>query len=155
MGEIILTQRAQQRLAVLNALERGEIGMADAAHLMGRSERQTRRLRREYRLRGPTALIHGNCGRPSPRRLPNALRQRIVALAQTTYAGANYLHLHELLAEREALTIAYTSLVRNASRIALFPASFFPTRQVTRSIVNSPESSIHLKFCILTVLRII
>jgi len=112
MGEIILTQRAQQRLAVLNAIERGEIGMADAARLIGRSERQTRRLRREYRLRGPTALIHGNCGRPSPRRRPDALRQRIVALAQTTYAGANYLHLHELLAEREALTIAYTSLVR-------------------------------------------
>lgn len=38
MGEIILTQRAHQRLAVLNALERGEIVMADAARLIGRSE---------------------------------------------------------------------------------------------------------------------
>ncbi len=86
--------------------------MADAAQLIGRSIRQTRRLRRAYRLRGPTALVHGNQGRRSPRRLPDALRAHVVTLAKTTYAGTNYQHFQDLLAEREDLVVAYTSLAR-------------------------------------------
>lgn len=112
MGEILLTQRAQQQLIVLNALERGKIAMAEAARLIGRSIRQTRRLRRAYRLRGPAALVHGNRGRRSPRRLPDALRTHVVTLAKTTYAGTNYQHFQDLLAEREDLVVAYTSLAR-------------------------------------------
>ena len=45
MGEITLTQPAQQRLVVPNALERGKLVMADAARLIGLSTRQTRRVR--------------------------------------------------------------------------------------------------------------
>ena len=112
MGEITLTQPAQQRLVVLNALERGKLVMADAARLMGLSTRQTRRVRAAYRRRGPVALVHGNRGRRSSRRLPDRLRTRVVTLARTTYAGVNYRHLHDLLAEREDLVVAYTSLVR-------------------------------------------
>ena len=40
---IVLTQRAQQQLIVLNALERGELFMAQAADLLGLSVRQVRR----------------------------------------------------------------------------------------------------------------
>lgn len=36
---VTLTQQEQQRLMVLNALERSEISMADAARLLGRSKR--------------------------------------------------------------------------------------------------------------------
>ncbi|MBI4277849.1 MAG: helix-turn-helix domain-containing protein [Armatimonadetes bacterium] len=86
--------------------------MADAARVLGLSDRQVRRLRRAYHARGPAAVVHGNRGRSSPRRLPDALRDRIVTLAQTAYAGVNYQHLQDLLAEREDLIIAYTSLRR-------------------------------------------
>ena len=93
---IILTQRAQQQLIVLNTLDRGELRMAEAAGLLGLSTRQARRLRRAYRRHGPKALIHGNRGRRSPRRVADAIRARIVRLAQTTYAGLNHKHLSEL-----------------------------------------------------------
>lgn len=69
---IVLTQRAQQQLIVLNALERGELFMAQAADLLGLSVRQVRRLRAAYRRRGAHALVHGNRGRPSPVRHPPA-----------------------------------------------------------------------------------
>jgi transposase len=107
-----LTQRAQQRLVVLNALERGEVLMAEAATLVGLSVRQLRRLRRAYRRRGAKALVHGNRGRPSPLRVSTAIRQRLIRLAQTTYAGVNHRHLTELLAEREELVLSHPTVHR-------------------------------------------
>ena len=101
-----MTQRAQQRLVVLNALERGEVLMAEAASLVGLSVRHLRRLRRAYRRRGAKALVHGNRGRPSPLRVSTAIRQRLIRLAQTTYDGVNHRHLTELLAEREDLVLS-------------------------------------------------
>src|SRR2546428_11390071 len=93
---ITLPQHAQQQLLVLNALEGAELTMAEAARLLGRSPRQVRRLRAAYRARGPAALVHGNRGRRSARRLADALRERGVRVATTTYAGANHLHFQEL-----------------------------------------------------------
>lgn len=109
---ITLTHRAQQQLIVLHALDRGELRMAEAADLLGLSIRQVRRLRRAYRRRGPKALVHGNRGRRSPRRVDETTRKRIVHLAQTTYAGVNHTHLSELLAEREALRLSRQTISR-------------------------------------------
>lgn len=78
----------------------------EAALLLGLSVRQVRRLRRTYRIRGPGALVHANRGRPSPRRVADAVRDRVVALAHTTYVGVNVQHLTELLAERDALRLS-------------------------------------------------
>src|SRR5712691_3045993 len=103
---ITLTHRAQQQLTVLHALDRVELCMAEAADLLGLSIRQVRRLRRAYQRRGLKALVHGNRGRRSPRRVDDATRKRLLQLAQTTYAGVNFQHLSELLAEREALRLS-------------------------------------------------
>ena len=112
MGEIIVSSREQGRLLVLNALNRGDLKMPEAARLLGLSVRHLRRLRRAYRLRGAPALAHGNRGRPSPRRLPDSLRQRIVRLARTTYAAVNHQHLTELLREREGVRVSRQSVSR-------------------------------------------
>ncbi|HVB33962.1 MAG TPA: hypothetical protein VNJ52_06260, partial [Patescibacteria group bacterium] len=45
------------------------------------------------------ALAHASRGRPSPRRLPDCQRERILRLAHTTYAGFNDHHLCEKLRE--------------------------------------------------------
>lgn len=109
---IILTPRAQQQLIVLTALDRGELLTAEAADLLGLSTRQVRRLRRAYGRHGPKALVHGNRGRRSPRRVADAIRVRIVRLAQTTYAGLNHKHLSELLAERHGLALSHPTIHR-------------------------------------------
>jgi transposase len=109
---ITLTQRAQQQLIVLNALERGELLVAEAATLLGLSSRQVRRLRHAYRQHGPQALVHGNRGRRSPRRVDDATRARIVQLARTTYAEVNHKHLSELLAERDGLALSHPTIHR-------------------------------------------
>lgn len=109
---ITLTLRAQQQLVVLHALDRGELRMAEAADLLGLSIRQVRRLRRAYRRRGPKALVHGNRGRRSPRRVSEDIRRRIIRLARTTYTGVNHRHFTELLAEREGLRLSHPTVHR-------------------------------------------
>lgn len=116
---VTLTQRAQQRLVVLNALERGELVMAEAATLVGLSVRQLRRIRRAYRRRGAKALVHGNRGRPSPRRVSTAIRDRVIRFARTAYAGVNHRHLTELLAEREDLVLSHPTVHRILRAVGL------------------------------------
>lgn len=107
-----MTQRAQQRLVVLNAVDRGEMVMAAAAALVGLSVRHLRRIRQAYRRRGARALVHGNRGRPSLRRVSAAIRIRIIKLARTIYAGVNHKHLTELLAEHEAIVLSHPTVHR-------------------------------------------
>jgi hypothetical protein len=61
-----MTSREQQRAQVLNRLLVGDVTAAEAAILLGLSERQVFRLRAGYQRDGPAALVHGNRGRPSP-----------------------------------------------------------------------------------------
>jgi transposase len=109
---IILTPRAQQRLTVLTALDRGAVSTPEAAALLGLSTRQLRRLRRAYQRHGPKALIHGNRGRRSVRRVDDATRARIAQLARTTYTGVNHQHLSELLAERDGIALSHPTIHR-------------------------------------------
>jgi transposase len=109
---ITMTSREQQRAQVLTRVLVGDVTTAEAAVLLGLSERQVFRLRRGLERDGPAALVHGNRGRPSSRRLDPVLADRIVALARTTYDGANDCHLVELLAEHEGIDIGRSSLRR-------------------------------------------
>ncbi|MGH2453255.1 MAG: ISNCY family transposase [bacterium] len=109
---VTLSQQEEQRAMVLNALDRRALVMVEAAGLLGLSTRQIRRLRRAYRRDGPKALVHGNRGRPSPRRVAEPIRARVVHLAQTLYAGVNHKHLSELLAEREAIVLSHPTVHR-------------------------------------------
>jgi len=109
---ITMTSRDQRRAWILTKLLVGEVATAEAAALLGLSERQIWRLRRAFECDGPAALVHGNRGRPSSRRLAETVRARIVELARTTYDGANDSHLAELLAEHEGIEIGRSSLQR-------------------------------------------
>jgi transposase len=109
---ITMTGRDQQRTQVLTRLLVGDITTPEAATLLGLSERQVFRLRRGFERDGPDALVHGNRGRPSPRRLDAAAAERILLLARTSYDGANDCHLAELLAEREGIEIGRSTLRR-------------------------------------------
>src|SRR6516225_3582126 len=63
-------------------------------------------------VQGLAALAHGNRGRPSPRRVSDTIRTRVLTLARTRYAGANDHHLTELLREREGLRLSRQTVQR-------------------------------------------
>src|SRR5882724_7013483 len=57
-------------------------------------------------------LAHASRGRPSHRRLPDRVRERILQLARTTYAGFNDHHLCEKLVEKEGFSLGRETLRR-------------------------------------------
>src|SRR5438445_12667875 len=88
-----LSQKELQRVSVISACIRGDMACARAAGLLCLSVRQIKRLKKRMREDGEAALAHANRGRPGHRRLPNAVRPRIVQLARGTYPGFNDHHL--------------------------------------------------------------
>ena len=62
--------------------------------------------------KGEAALAHASRGRPSHRRLPQRVRDRILLLARTTYVGFNDHHLCEKLCEVEGFSLGRETLRR-------------------------------------------
>jgi transposase len=72
-----------------------------------------RRIRQRYEAQGLETLVHGNQGRPSPRRTKPALIEQLRELA--TYrplSRFNVSHLAELLARDEGIKIPRSTLSR-------------------------------------------
>ncbi len=107
-----MSQKELQRVSVIRACIKGDMACARAAALLCLSARQIKRLKKRMRKDGEVALAHANRGRPSHRRLPDAIAQRIVQLARGTYVGFNDHHLQEKLVEREGLSLSRETLRR-------------------------------------------
>ena len=107
-----MTQKELTRLEVVQALEAGRMKGRAAAELLGLSERQVKRLRRAYREQGATGLAHGNRGKASSQRTPEAVEKQIVALVKEHYSDYNDEHVTEVLAERHQLRVARSTVRR-------------------------------------------
>ena len=112
MENVTLNHKEQSRLQVLNSLLSEQMGLDQAAMLMGVSTRHTRRLLAAYREQGAAALAHGHRGRRAPNTTSDSIRAEVLNLARTRYSGVNHTHLCELLREREGIDIARNTLRR-------------------------------------------
>ncbi len=112
MRGLILTQREQTRLQILNNVLEKQCSVAEAAQLMGVSERHGWRLVAAYRKAGAAALAHGNRGREPRHTTSQEVKERVQALAAEPYAGFNYTHLSEVLAEQEDLHLSPATVRR-------------------------------------------
>ena len=59
-----MSKQEQRRAWVVSRVMAGDLGIAEAAGLLGLSERSIRRLRARMEREGPAALVHGDRGRP-------------------------------------------------------------------------------------------
>ena len=107
---LTLTEAEQGRLQVLNLVLQGGIRVPGAAGVLGLSERHVWRMLAAYRRGGAKVLAHGNRGRPPANRVPEVIRRQVITLAQTKYVGFNHTHLAELLADREGMTLARSTV---------------------------------------------
>jgi len=107
-----LTPEEGRRVHVLTLLEGKRISVGQAAKGLGLTPRQVRRLRVRLREAGPAALIHGNRGRRSDCRLPEALTTQILTLARGRYAGLNDVHLTEKLTTIEGFVVSRATVQR-------------------------------------------
>jgi transposase len=111
-GTFALSQKELQRVAVISSCVKGDLACARAAALLHLTPRHVKRLKSRLRQGGEAALAHASRGRPSHRRLPDRLRDRILHLARTTYAGCNDHHLCEKLVEVEGFSLGRETLRR-------------------------------------------
>lgn len=109
---VMLTQKEQVRLKVLNQVGVGDLEGRQAAEMLGISLRHLRRLLAAYRKEGATAIAHGNRRRKPSNTLETYLKEQVVKLAQAKYAGFNTLHFTEFLTEQEGVNLSRSSVRR-------------------------------------------
>ena len=107
-----MNQQEQTRIQVLNSVLEYHLPIAQAAEIMGMSERHTKRLLAAYRKDGAVALAHGNRGRRPHNAVPETAAAAVVKLASNGYAGANHTHFTELLREREGIDLSRPTVRR-------------------------------------------
>jgi transposase len=124
MGPFTMSSKEARRPGLVQAALAGNVTNRDAALALGLSVRQFRRLKAAYGRAGVAGLLHGNRGRPSPRRLTPEDHQRIMDGINARYAGFNDSHLTEKLCEVEGLTVS-----RETVRRLLRAAGIVPVRR--------------------------
>jgi len=79
---------------------------------MGLSERQTQRLKGEYKKNGIDAVVHKNIGRQPAHAIDKEVRERIIELKKTEpFVNANFLFFREILGREEyGIKISYSAL---------------------------------------------
>jgi len=112
MKGLTLTTKEQTRLCIMNGVLERQWTVAEAAQLLGVSERHTWRLLAAYREEGAAALAHGNRGRIPPNATSPMVQAQVIALARERYWGVNHTHFTELLAEREGILMSRSAVRR-------------------------------------------
>lgn len=107
-----MSQKQVQRIAVIDGVVAGRMKVSQGAALLKLSRRQVQRLKQAFDGEDASWVCHGNQGRVPANAIPPSVRQTVVELARTTYAGFNDHHLQEKLAEREGLTVSRQTVRR-------------------------------------------
>jgi len=103
---ITMTRRELGRYQMIERSLKKEITQAKAAELLELSERHVRRLVKRVRLKGLRGLVHGNRGRPSPRKMSVEMVERIASLIAERYPDFGPLHAAEKLWERHKVRVS-------------------------------------------------
>jgi transposase len=97
-------------LDVFGRWEQRELTQAEAAEILGRSERQFRRYIDLYESDGLDGLRDGRLGKPSPKAVPKEAEEAILALYRNAYRGWNVKHFHEHVVRHHNYNLSYSCL---------------------------------------------
>jgi transposase len=92
---------------ILRAMAR-TITWYQAAEIIGISDRQMRRWRERYEEGGFRALFDRRRGKPSPKRVPMAVVERVLELYREKYFDLNLRHFHEKLGSEHEIELSYS-----------------------------------------------
>ena len=102
--------RMARFLNLLNPWESAELNQAEAAALLGVSERTFRRWRRAYEEDGEAGLLDGRLGKASGKRVPTDRAEEVELLYRERYQGFTVKHFHEHLVRDHGFGWGYTWL---------------------------------------------
>ena len=92
---------------ILQAMAK-KITWYQAAEIIGISDRHMRRWRERYDEGGFRALFDRRRGRPSPKRVPTAVVERVLELYREKYFDLNLRHFHEKLGSEHQIRWSYS-----------------------------------------------
>ena len=107
---VSMSKREFDRLEVLTDVRAGRVRVADACTVLDLRRRQLFRLLKGMREDGAASLVSKRRGRPSNRRLPDAVRELSTALVRVHYADFGPTLAAEKLAERHGCTVSRETL---------------------------------------------
>src|SRR4051795_9506342 len=120
MAVITMSKKELGRLETLVDLGAGRITAAQAARLIGVSERQVFRLLKAYRARGVEGLVSRRRGRASNRRYGEPVREAALAAIRERYADFGPTLAAEKLAETHDLRLSRETLRQWMSEAGLW-----------------------------------
>lgn len=95
---------------VYDRWEAGQLSQAEAAEILGKSERQFRRYVDRYEAGGLDGLRDGRLGRVSEKAVPREAIERMLELYRKPYHGWNMTHFHEHLVRDHGYTLSYSCM---------------------------------------------
>ena len=102
------TERAMKvQEVILRALAK-QISWWQAAEIIGISDRSMRRWRERYEEFGFRGLFDRRRGKPSPKRVPAAVLEQVLALYRERYFDFNLRHFHEKLTSEHHIQLSYS-----------------------------------------------
>jgi len=111
MELLLMRGKERKRLVVLAGVKQGKLSVAGAGRLLGVCYRQAKRIWSRFKRLGEAGLVHGNRGKPGPRRKSVALRSRVLARYRQRYADFGPTLAAEKLQE-EGLVVDHETLRR-------------------------------------------
>jgi len=111
-GCIMLNRKELRRVHVIEKVMSGELLIREAAHLLGLSERQVKRLKKGVKIQGHAFLAHKNRGRKPIHAVPKDVADQVVSLVTDPLKGASCEHISELLAEHHGIHLSPRTIRR-------------------------------------------
>ena len=105
-----MSQKDLRRLHVIRKAIEKSLKQCEAAKLLELSERQVRRLVRRVRKESDQGIIHRSRGKVSHRAIVGSVKNKILRLCKTRYAGFNPTFASEKLFERDKIAVSRETL---------------------------------------------
>ncbi len=107
---IVMSAEELKRLHVINSVMERQMTQAKAAEILGLSTRQIKRAVRRVRSAGGKGIVHRLRGKPSNRRFPEGLRQKVICLYKKKYPDFGITFANEKLREIDAIEVSGQTL---------------------------------------------
>ena len=103
---IVLTKKEHERLEIIRRIMKRDLRQKAGAEMMGITARQVRTLIGRVREKGAAGLAHGSRGKPSPKRMPEALVRQIEQIVRVRYRDFKPKFAAEKLWRKERIRVS-------------------------------------------------
>lgn len=109
-GGVLMSNRDQFRLGILNDFNSRKIRRSEAAVLLETTERNVSKMARRVEQKGVWGVLHGNTSKCAHNKSPEELRAQVLKIVKEKYFDFNVTHCKEMLEKNEGLKITYSVL---------------------------------------------